>query len=170
MADTQAVQTSDTANDDTNEVVVDSGSGEAQTETPEVESGKASEVVAKDADDNQVKSLRREAANYRTQAREHREKAEKLEADLAAMQAEMGAKDLELARERIGSELGIPAALRSRLTGATEEEIKADAESLATLVVPPKQSLGDPSGGLDSSKPASKSVSDLAAMARAARY
>ena len=106
-----------------------------------------------------VKQLRDEAKQYRLQLRELSEKFSAIEsqaktaneAKMAEDQrwkelAEVKAKELDeiktqLERERIGalrmriaSEKQLPAALAERLSGSTEDELRADAEKLAELL------------------------------------
>jgi hypothetical protein len=103
-----------------------------------------------------VKKLRKEAAEKRTEARELKERLEKLEAaakeredkelteqqkwqqlaekrekELASIKADYEAKLLASLKHQIGTEHKLPATLIARLQGATEEELRADAAQLA---------------------------------------
>ena len=129
-----------------------------------------------------VKSLRNEAADWRRKLREAeakldeinareasraekelaeqsrwKELAEKRQAELEKLQTDMAQQRLEAMRLRVGNELGLPNELVARLNGATEEEIRADAEVLAQILPqqPRRQSTtsavpgGQPAGETD---------------------
>jgi len=68
----------------------------------------------------------------------------KLKADKEAAESRVTQVELASAKERIGAELGIPASLRSRLSGTTEDELRADATSVAAelYVEPSKTPIG----------------------------
>lgn len=99
---------------------------------------------AKTFDETYVKELRQEAAKYRTQNKELAEKAkaydeyvqsqkseqEKQAEALAAATKERDALRAEMLRMKIASEKNLPASLVDRLRGETEDEMKADADSL----------------------------------------
>ena len=75
-----------------------------------------------------------------------------IKSDLGTLRAQLSAKDAEIStlqgkvkgyetdsvKTRIALETGLPLELRSRLTGETEEEIRADANKLAKLFVQQK--------------------------------
>lgn len=108
-----------------------------------------------------VEDLRKEAAKYRTELRakekeleafstrdraaeekrlleasQYKELYEKSKAELAEKEAALKAQQLDLLRQRIGSEMKLPQELISRLSGLTDEEIRADAEILVKIVTP----------------------------------
>lgn len=62
--------------------------------------------------------------------------AQKLADRLAAAEKALGEKDRELAKTRVLAKHSIPEELADFLTGATEEELTAQAEKLATLAKP----------------------------------
>lgn len=90
------------------------------------------------------------------------------EARAKTAETERDSAKLDSLKASIGAELNIPASLRSRLIGTTEEEIRADAVLVAadSHVEPPKTPIGG--GG----RPAGASTTDearVAAMRAAAR-
>lgn len=118
----------------------------------ETEANEPSEAVAtqtdvesaKTFDEDYVKSLRQEAAKYRTQAKDLAEKAkaydeyvdsQKSEQEKLADQlktAEQGRADVEreLLRMKVASSKNLPGTLVERLRGETVEELEADADSM----------------------------------------
>ena len=84
-----------------------------------------------------------EAANL-----SEKEKADKRAADAEAARdaafAERDAAKLDALKASIGAELGIPVSLRSRLSGSTEEEVRADAVAVAAelKIEPPPVPVG----------------------------
>lgn len=121
---------------------------------------------------NQIRALRRESANYRTQLQETREASVKSESDFEALKASLAEKDRELLRERIGAAHNLPTALRDRLRGETAEELEADAKSVAEFLrpTPGRVEEANPGGGLDSQARPELSAEDLYKQARALRY
>lgn len=99
---------------------------------------------AKSFDEDYVKSLRSEAAKYRTQARENAEKAkaydeyvqsqkteqEQMAEALDAASRERDSLRTELMRMKVAQEKQLPASLVDRLRGDSEEEMLADADAL----------------------------------------
>ncbi len=91
-----------------------------------------------------VKSLRKEAARYRTENKELSEKAkafdewnesqkseqQKKDEALAAAQSELAQMRSELLRSKVASKKQLPPSLVARLKGETEEELEADADAL----------------------------------------
>lgn len=71
---------------------------------------------------------------------------DELKAERDAAIAKATAAELASHKAAIGAELGIPASLRSRLSGTTEEEIRADAVAVAAelKIVAPKVPAGGP--------------------------
>lgn len=108
----------------------------------------AAEPQTFDAD--YVKALRAEAAKYRTEAKANADAAAKLreiedaqkseaqraQEALAAAQRDAETARLEALRYRVGVSAGLPPEAISRLQGATEDEIAADAAKLADLLKP----------------------------------
>lgn len=103
-----------------------------------------------------VAALRQEAASYRVELRETKRKVDELqsavesaksavvseaetlkaqlaerERELQAIRAQQDALQLNALRAKVAGELGLPAELAERLAGASEDELKADAEKLA---------------------------------------
>ena len=70
--------------------------------------------------------------------------------DLAGMKTRAEKAERSLLRSRIAREAGLPAELSDRLTGETEDELKADAQALAKLVQPPKAADPAPLADLSS--------------------
>lgn len=111
----------------------------------------------------------KEAADYRVQAKEHlaeltelRSKlaeaktADEVDALVAGLEAKLTKAGQATARERAGRIHGLPDAMVARLQGTTEEEILADAEELAKLLVPGKPAPPaplDPRGGRNPGTP-----------------
>ncbi len=99
---------------------------------------------AKTFDAEYVKSLRHEAAKYRTQAKDLAEKAkaydeykesqkseqEKLADQLKQAEEMKSAAERELLRMKVASSKNLPNSLVERLRGDTVEELEADADSL----------------------------------------
>lgn len=86
-----------------------------------------------------------------------------LETNLAKTNSQV--KDLELnsLRTKIANQAGLPFNLAGRLSGETEEEIKADAESLAALVVktPPAPLKSTEPAGTDENEPYKNTLNNL---------
>lgn len=124
----------------------------------------------------EITRLRRENARRRTALREAEERLKnaKTEEDMAAAIAEWEAKasklESELVRERVLRQVPLPDTLAARLQGETEEELLADAKSLAGLVRP-RPPAPDPAGGLDPTTPPDDEIDpvEAARKARAAR-
>lgn len=70
---------------------------------------------------------------------------EKEKANREKLEAESNARLMSLLREKIGLQAGLPEALVSRLQGATEDEIRADAEALKAAL-PATPQAPKPSG------------------------
>lgn len=60
------------------------------------------------------------------------------EAEISTLQGKVKGYETDSVKTRIALETGLPLELRSRLTGETEEEIRADATKLAKLFVQQK--------------------------------
>ena len=117
----------------------DQVSGSVDNNPADVVSGEA-----KSFDEDYVKSLRSEAAKYRTQARENADKAkaydeyvqsqkteqERMAEALDAASRERDALRSEMLRMKVAQERQLPASLVDRLRGDTEEEMMADADVL----------------------------------------
>lgn len=97
----------------------------------------------------EVTALRRQKDSFRKQFQEHKQKYEEagelleaagskvskfqeIEAALAKAVADQSAKDLELSRIKAAHAAKLDIGFASRLQGATPDELKADAESLAS--------------------------------------
>lgn len=68
-------------------------------------------------------------------------------ATIADLQAKLQASELVAMKSRICAESGLPYTMATRLQGATEEEIKADAQNLARFVVPVAPGVAGAAGG-----------------------
>ncbi|MFJ9408573.1 hypothetical protein [Streptomyces sp. NPDC101393] len=115
-----------------------------------------------------LQETRAEAARYRVRAREATEAlgATKTADEYAALEAEKDKLSAQLMRVRVAAKYNLPDTLASRLTGATEEELESDAQTLATFTA--TTPLGR--GGLDPNRSAaSSSPADLAARIPRAR-
>lgn len=104
----------------------------------------------------ELAETRNEAAKRRTQLREAQEALAnaKTAEDVARITEEFESKikqyELDLAKERVARQFGLPDALAARLQGTSEEELKADAEALkefATPKVENPRTPGTPGGG-----------------------
>jgi len=59
---------------------------------------------------------------------------EKFKAEAEQLRSDIQARDLQILKQQVGSELRLPKELIERLRGDDEESIRADAQSLAGLV------------------------------------
>lgn len=123
------------------EAATENVAAEAETATP-TDAPVNDEGKTFDAD--YVKSLRQEAAKYRTQAKEMAEKAkaydeyvesqkseaQKVSDALEAATRERDTLKAELLRHQVAAKKNLPGALVERLRGETLEEMEADADSL----------------------------------------
>ena len=66
------------------------------------------------------------------------------EKQLKDLQNEVSGYKLEALKTKVANETGIPFALRDRLQGSTEEEIRKDAETLAGLIGKPAEGTKKP--------------------------
>lgn len=66
-------------------------------------------------------------------ASEHGEKMKSLQDQLAEANTKINGYQMDIMKTNIAVEKGLPLELRDRLTGSTEEELKADADKLAKL-------------------------------------
>ncbi|WP_432006311.1 hypothetical protein [Streptomyces parvus] len=121
---------------------------ETSTEEKPSEESVPAEVLRKKLTDANA-----EAANYRTKLRETEAKlssaktVEEFEAAVAELRSQNEALERTILLNTVAAKYELPAALAKRLTGATAEELEADAKELQKLVAPaPPASL---SGGLD---------------------
>lgn len=96
------------------------------------------ETVSKqfsDYDDlkKQVEDLTKEKAAFTKTSQKHADDIKGLQDQLDAANAKVKGYELDALKTAVAIEKGLPLELRSRLTGNTEEEIKADADSLVEL-------------------------------------
>lgn len=114
---------------------------------------------AKTFSEDYVNDLRKENAKWRTQVRDFEarlakfeqveaerqeltlkeqakfeELAQKYAQERDALRAELAKRELDLLRGRIATEYALPPALAARLVGSSEDELRADAESLKGLI------------------------------------
>lgn len=115
----------------------------------------------KSYDAEYVDKLRKEAARYRTEAKAGADAARRLKEieDRDLSDLEKARRDAETAtgrladyertvlRQRIALEKGLPPSLVSRLQGATEDEVTADADALMALIKTPNTPRPDLSQG-----------------------
>jgi len=135
----------------------------------------------------ELERTRRESAKYRTQLREAQEaltsakSAEEFEAATKELADKLAETERVLEEERmarvrtdIAREFQLPDGLVSRLAGATEDELRADAKTLAALVKTSAQEEEiDPAtlaGGLDGQSPESFDAQAIARAERKRRY
>lgn len=127
----------------------------APVQATDANAGEAT-ASAKMFDEAYVKELRTEAAKYRkekqeterrlaeleaaskqqeekklTEQQEWQKLAEKRAAELEAMKAELANERLNFLRTAIGTEFKLPPVIARRLTGSTEDELRADAKAIA---------------------------------------
>lgn len=102
---------------------------EAQTRTSARDLEKRLEAIEK----------ARQAADEQTLVEQNRWKeiAEKRDAELKQLQETLQKSQQQALRTQIAVEFGLPAPLAARLQGATEEELRADAEQLKALIPAP---------------------------------
>lgn len=135
-----------------------------QPAAPEGETQASSESAPEMFPADYVKQLREEAKTYRLQVKEMQSKlqeldsvrakeeetkladqarwkelAEKREAELAELKGTLERERMELLKSRISAEFNLPPQLAARLTGSTEEELRADAQGLSELIPAPSQ-------------------------------
>lgn len=76
-----------------------------------------------------------------------KELAEQYQAERDKLQAEIGKLTLDALRSKIAADAGLPPSFAARLQGTTEDELKADAETLkADMPAPSTQTPGRPGG------------------------
>lgn len=145
-----------------------------QSVEPQVDpAGDANDVEPKTFDEAYVKELRAEAAKYRTQAKENAEAAKRLAEleEASKTEQQKQAERLEAAEKRlaeyerreqvqawtaeVSKETGVPA---EALRGSSLEEIKAHAESLKSLITPPRGAGYVPGSGTGGERAPDKSV------------
>lgn len=87
---------------------------------------------------DEAKKVLADAAELRqaqmSDADKAKEEAEKTRQEAEDLKAQLAQRDLNDLRKKIASELKLPEALAARLTGTTEDEIKADAEALVKAI------------------------------------
>lgn len=133
----------------------------AAVEAVEAEKPKASDGLAKDlaAERRKVKALQDQLD---AAAREKMSDQEKMAADLAAAQAELGKYRSGALQTEAAAKAGLPASMASRLRGESLEEMVADATALKKelgLVTP--AAGGKDAGARSDAKPAAPSMNDL---------
>lgn len=82
-------------------------------------------------------TVRKEFADYdqiKTSLADAQKKSQEHEATIAELQQKIQGYETDSVKTRIALEKGIPLELKDRLTGATEEEIRKDAENLAKFL------------------------------------
>lgn len=96
--------------------------------------------VGKTYSEDDIKAVRKEAANYRTRLRDvekerddHKTALENLRSESSAALVTASTATAEALKYRVAVEKGLPAPLAHRLVGTTREELEADAATLASL-------------------------------------
>jgi hypothetical protein len=122
-------------------------------ETPSTEEAPAEESVPADVLRKKLTDANAEAANYRTKLRETEAKlssaktVEEFESATADLKGQIEALERSILLTNVAQKYELPEALAKRLTGATPEELEADAKELQKLIAPSApESLG---GGLN---------------------
>ena len=107
---------------------------------------------------NELSSARNDAARYRNRLREAEQRlegaksADEFEAAVAEYKTQLANLETDLARERVARKHNLPDDLAARLKGANEEEMEADAKTLAAYIKPSRPApVTTPGGGLDPS-------------------
>ena len=151
---------------------------EAKAETPKP---KEPEAKGDKEDDlpswarDELSRTRREAARYRTERNELRDKlkdaksADEVTALVAEYEQKHAELTLEISRERVARKHGLPDELAQRLRGSDEKELEADAELLKQFARPSRGG-DDPKGGLDPSDALDDFDADKQALAILAQY
>lgn len=78
--------------------------------------------------------LKKENTDLKKQSDDLKQKHSDAEKQISDLQNKVKGYELEALKTNIAQETGIPFALRGRLQGTTEEEIRKDAETLAGLI------------------------------------
>lgn len=81
----------------------------------------------------QVEELNKEKAAFTKTSQKHADDMKGLQDQLDAANAKVKTYELDALKTSVAIEKGLPLELRSRLTGETEEEIRADADSFSKL-------------------------------------
>lgn len=122
-------------------------------ETESTEEKPQEEVVPPEVLRKKLTDANAEAANYRTKLRETEAKltsaktVEEFEAATAELKGQIETLERSILLNTVAAKYELPAPLAKRLTGATAEELEADAKELQKLVAPSQpESLA---GGLD---------------------
>lgn len=100
------------------------------------------------AEFNDYESLKSRLGEYETNVQSLTEKVTILETSNSDLATKLKASETASAKTRVCAEMGLPLEMCARINGNTEEEIKADAESLAKLFgktqkAPPLYSSGE---------------------------
>jgi NADH dehydrogenase/NADH:ubiquinone oxidoreductase subunit G len=156
------------------ETAVEQGTNDQVSGSVEDTTAPEGGATPKTFDEDYVKSIRNEAAKYRTQARENAEKAkqydeyllsqkseqEKMAEALDAASRERDELKSQMLRLKIARDKQLPDSLVDRLRGETEEDMAADADALleglkGLSVSKPKPSVDDTGAGVtgDASAP-----------------
>ncbi|MEU7186427.1 hypothetical protein [Streptomyces sp. NPDC045369] len=159
MADTPTPDASD-ATPEAQTEHVPSDAPEGQEQAPEPEGGEDGQELDADALRAELKTVRAEAARYRTKARETAEalKAAKTPEEFQAVADRAAELETDLHRERLARRYHLPDALAVRISGEDEDAREADAKALAEIFHAQGGGMGrgglDPSAKAESSDPA----------------
>ncbi|MGW7434716.1 hypothetical protein [Streptomyces sp. NPDC054849] len=163
----------ETPSTETEQTVETPPEGEAPKgdETEQKPDDKPTEEVPAEVLRKELTDVRAEAANYRVKLREVEAKfanaktPEEFESAVAELKAQNEALERQILLNSVAAKYELPEALAKRLTGATPEELEADAQELQKLIASPApESLG---GGL--TPPDGNDDFDPVKAARAAR-
>lgn len=123
----------------------------------------------------ELQKTRREAAQYRTRAKEFEEKEqraqeaslselEKAQKKAAELEAQLQATQAEVWREKAAAKAKLPPELAARITGKTLEEMETDADNLAKVIL---KSAPPPTGVVQPTNPGKDEKRALAAVKNA---
>ncbi|WP_159795663.1 DUF7239 family protein [Puerhibacterium puerhi] len=117
---------------------------------------------------DELSRTRREAARYRTERNDLRDKLkdaktpEEFQAAVDEYNQKVSELELSLTREKVARKFNLPDELAERLKGSTEEELASDAEILKQFARPARGGGSDPKGGLDpTDTPSTEDIDDL---------
>ncbi|MFF4510598.1 hypothetical protein [Streptomyces mirabilis] len=153
MPEQETTETTESTTEETVETPPEGDKPEGEQTTESTEEKPTEESVPADVLRKKLTDANAEAANYRTKLRETEAKlssaktVEEFEAATTELRGQIDALERTILLNNVAAKYELPPVLAKRLSGATEEELEADAKELQKLVAPEQpQSL---SGGLD---------------------
>lgn len=93
-------------------------------------------------------SLKEQLAKAEKSAVESAEKYKDFDSKISELNAKVKGYELNEMRVKVAREAGLAYELASRISGTTEDEMRADAETLSGFFKPNSQPLADPEGGV----------------------